>query len=145
LHFTSQFISYVYHLLGYISYFVLTSERMVALLPIPKITVSTEGIATYIVMTSFYFYACLSYSGMMTIVIVMMIIISVADPINIWKLIVPIEIVGMAIPVIIRWVILYFVRNQLREDARSSLVSNYYSKHRRYCSICCHDIVTFYI
>ena len=105
MHFTSQFISYVYHLLGYISYFVLTSERMVALLPIPKITVSTEGIATYIVMTSFYFYACLSYSGMMTIVIVMMIIISVADPINIWKLIVPIEIVGMAIPVIIRWVI----------------------------------------
>ena len=39
------------------------------------------------------------------IVIMMMIIISVADPINIWKLIVPIKIVGMAIPVIICWII----------------------------------------
>ena len=39
------------------------------------------------------------------IVIMMMIIISVADLINIWKLIVPDEIIGMAIPVIIRWAI----------------------------------------
>ena len=42
---------------------------------------------------------------MMTIVIVMMIIISVADLINIWNLIVPDENVGMAIPVIICWVL----------------------------------------
>ena len=41
---------------------------------------------------------------MMTIVIVMTIIISVADLINIWNLIVPDEIVGMAIPVIICWI-----------------------------------------
>ena len=41
----------------------------------------------------------------MMIVIMMANIISVADLINIWKLIVPDEIVGMAIPVIIRWVI----------------------------------------
>ena len=41
----------------------------------------------------------------MTIVIVMIIIISVADLINIWKLIVPNDIVGMAIPVIICWII----------------------------------------
>ena len=41
-----------------------------------------------------------------------MIIISVADPINIWKLIVPDEIVDMAIIVIIRWImyrILYVI------------------------------------
>ena len=43
------------------------------------------------------------------IVIMMMIIISVADPINIWKLIVPIEIVGMAVPVIIRWAIYHIL------------------------------------
>ena len=41
----------------------------------------------------------------MMIVIMMMIIISVTDLINIWKLIVPDEIIGMAIPVIIRWAI----------------------------------------
>ena len=48
----------------------------------------------------------------MTIVIMMTLIISVADLINIWNLIVPDEIVGMAIFVIIRWImyrILYVI------------------------------------